>query len=126
MQARIRRVLENSPGALLPVSAVVMAFSAYFSMYAFRKPFTAATYEGGHFLGTGVELKSAFVISQIIGYTLSKYLGIKVCAEVTSATRLKWLLGAILFSEVALLLFAVLPGQWKILAIFLNGLPLGM
>src|SRR5690606_31023609 len=70
--------------------------------------------------------KTAFVISQIIGYTLSKYAGIKVCAEMKHSQRLSYLFGAIFFAELALLLFAVLPGNWKIAAIFLNGLPLGM
>ena len=35
------------------------------------------------FLGTGIELKTALVIGQIVGYALSKYMGIKVCPEVS-------------------------------------------
>jgi hypothetical protein len=108
--------------------ALAAAFATYFCMYAFRKPFAAAQFEGEHFavFGQAVELKTAFVISQILGYTLSKFLGIKVCSEVTRRQR-PWLLaGLIAAAAVALLLFAVLPRDWKVLAIFLNGLPLGM
>ena len=126
MRKQLTERLAASPAFLLPFWAMTMAFSTYFCMYAFRKPFAAGTYDSGDLLWGGVELKSAFVISQIIGYTISKYLGIKICAEVRRHQRLIYLLSAIAVAEAALLLFAVLPGNWKILAIFLNGLPLGM
>ncbi len=40
-------------------------------MYAFRKPFAAASYANATFLGTDIELKTALVIGQVLGYTLS-------------------------------------------------------
>jgi hypothetical protein len=95
-------------------------------MYAFRKPFTAATYEGLTLFNTKIELKTAFVISQIFGYTLSKFLGIKFCSEATRGMRSGMLVLFILIAEAALINFAVLPMQWKVAAIFFNGLPLGM
>ena len=106
--------------------ATVAAFSTYFCMYAFRKPFSAGTYEGLVFFGTEVELKTAFALSQLIGYTISKFMGIKVNSEQGHAGRAKLLVALILAALMALLLFAVLPTQWKWLAIFANGLPLGM
>jgi hypothetical protein len=122
----ITRWLENSPTAVLTIFAIVASFSTYFCMYAFRKPFSAATYDGVKFFGSDIDLKTAFVISQILGYTLSKYIGIKFCSEATRAGRLWMLGGLIIAAELALLLFAVLPGEWKLIGIFLNGLPLGM
>ena len=95
-------------------------------MYAFRKPFSAAKYEGLQFMDTEVQLKTAFVISQIIGYTISKYLGCKVCSEVSRSNQAKALGGVILIAFVALVGFAVLPENLKVIAIFFNGLPLGM
>src|SRR5262249_29751242 len=95
-------------------------------MYAFRKPFAAAKFSGAHFLGTAVDLKTAFVISQIIGYALSKYLGIKVCSEATRGRRARLLVGLILCAEAALFLFALTPPAVQVVALFLNGLPLGM
>ncbi len=95
-------------------------------MYAFRKPFTAAGFEGLSFLDSGLTLKTAFVLSQIIGYTLSKFIGVKVCSETTGSRRGATLVGLVLAAQAALLLFAVLPGSWKVVAMFLNGLPLGM
>jgi hypothetical protein len=102
------------------------AFLTYFCMYAFRKPFNAAKYEGLDFLGTGETLKTALIQGQVIGYAASKFLGIKWCSEVDRASRWRLLLGCIAVAQAALVLFAVVPGPWKVLAIFINGLPLGM
>jgi MFS family permease len=108
------------------VFAIGASFSTYFCMYAFRKPFSAGEYQGLSFLGTQVNLKTAFVISQLVGYALSKYIGIKICSEATRGRRLRTLLVLIAIAEIALLLFALLPMQFKVLALFANGLPLGM
>lgn len=125
-RGRLSRWLATAPGWVLVVFAIGTSFATYFCMYAFRKPFSAAQYEDLALLGTEVDLKTAFVISQIVGYTLSKYLGIKFCSEITRGRRLVMLIGLVGIAEFALLLFAVLPPQLKILAIFANGLPLGM
>ena len=125
-KSRITRWLERSPTWVLTLYAVCTSFAVYLCMYAFRKPFSAATYEGLKFFGTDLDLKTAFVISQIIGYTLSKYIGIKVCSEMTRGRRLWALAGLILAAEATLVLFGVLPGEWKFVALFFNGLPLGM
>jgi phosphonate degradation associated HDIG domain protein len=106
--------------------AIAAAFTTYFCMYAYRKPFTAARFEGQQFLGGEIDLKTAFVVSQILGYTASKYLGIKICPEVRAGRRAGMLVFLILCAEAALVLFAVLPADLKVLAIFCNGLPLGM
>jgi hypothetical protein len=122
----LRGWLANAPTAALTLYAGLFAFSTYFCMYAFRKPFTAAEYAGLKLFGTNIDLKTAFIISQIFGYTLSKFIGIKICSEATPARRIVLLFGTILFAQFALLLFALLPPDLKIFAIFLNGLPLGM
>lgn len=93
-------------------------------MYAFRKPFAAAAYSGHEF--GGFTLKAVLVISQVLGYAVSKYVGIKICSEVLRKNRLYALVLLILSAEVSLILFAVVPIHLKVFAIFLNGLPLGM
>lgn len=120
------RWLETAPSALFVLVAVFAAFSTYFAMYAFRKPFAAAKFDGLTFLGTGIGLKTALVIGQIIGYALSKWVGIKFCSEITPARRARTLVTLVLAAEFALLLFAVLPAPLKVAALFFNGLPLGM
>jgi hypothetical protein len=106
--------------------AIVTAFSAYFCVYAFRKPFTAATYEGLTFANSQIQLKTALVVSQIIGYMLAKYAGIKYVSEASRARRAWMVVGLIAWAELAMVLFAVVPNEWKVVAILLNGFPLGM
>ena len=122
----IGKYLVKAPSGVFVVYAILASFSTYFCMYAFRKPFMAATFEGLEFLGTGINLKTTFVISQIIGYTISKYVGCKFCSEIGRHQQAKALFGMILIAFVALLGFAVLPENLKVVAIFMNGLPLGM
>jgi phosphonate degradation associated HDIG domain protein len=123
---RLRSWLETTPKPVFVAYAIAAAFSTYFCMYAFRKPFAAARFDGQQFLGSEIALKTAFVVSQILGYTASKYIGIKVCPEVRPGRRAGMLVFLILCAEGALFLFAVLPPDLKVIAIFLNGLPLGM
>lgn len=104
--------------------ALTAAFGAYFCMYAFRKPFTAAPFEGEGPWGIGY--KEWLVSAQVIGYTFSKFIGIKVVSELPAKRRGIAILALIGFSEAALLLFAVMPKDLGIICLFLNGLPLGM
>jgi hypothetical protein len=126
MRHPLRPSLERAPRAVFVVYAVFASFSTYFCMYAFRKPFAAASFEGFSFLGTDLDLKTAFVISQIVGYTVSKYAGIKIVSEVATRRRASSLLGLVAAAEVALLGFALLPESVMALALFANGLCLGM
>jgi hypothetical protein len=106
------------------VLAAIAAFCTYFCMYAFRKPFTAGTFEGQAMFGLG--LKSVLVLAQGGGYMVSKFIGIKVISEMQPARRAAWLIGMIVFAELALCGFAIVPIAWKPVMLFLNGLPLGM
>src|SRR5215831_1036695 len=115
-----------APGPVFVAYAMAAAFATYFCMYAFRKPLAAARFDGESFLGGNIALKTAFVVSQILGYTVSKYIGIKVCPEVRPGRRASMLVLLILAAEAALVLFAILPRDLKVVAIFCNGLPLGM
>ncbi len=100
------------------------SFGTYFCMYAFRKPFTVATYENLDFIG--VDYKIVLIITQVIGYMLSKFIGIKLISELKAENRLKYLLSMIAFAELSLILFAWVPSPYNIFFMFLNGLSLGM
>jgi hypothetical protein len=119
----VTRRLERAHVLAFAAYAVLMAFSTYFCMYAFRKPFAAATWEGETF--GPLSLKGAFIIGQLAGYATSKLLGVKFNSELPLARRRLALFLLILWAEGALLLFAVSPPPLQILALFLNGLPLG-
>jgi MFS family permease len=92
-------------------------------MYAFRKPFTAATFDTvGGFV---VSYKVLLVISQLVGYTLSKFLGIKIIAELKSRYRAAGIIGLIGWAWISLVVFAWVPPAWGLVCLFFNGLPLG-
>lgn len=100
------------------------AFITYFSMYAFRKPFTAAEYEG--LTVFGFDYKIVAVFTQVIGYTTSKFFGIKIISELKAASRIKIILVLIGIAWLSLLLFGVIPEPYNVWILFFNGLPLGM
>ena len=108
----------------IAIISIAGAFITYFSMYAFRKPFTAGEYANLSYLG--FDYKILIIISQVFGYTLSKFMGIKVVSEMQPGRRILYVLGLIGFSWLALLLFAVIPHPYNFFCLFLNGLPLGM
>ncbi len=100
------------------------AFGVYFCMYAFRKPFTVATFENLSLYG--VDFKIVLIIAQVLGYMLSKFLGIKFVSEMKPKTRLYYLMGMILAAEVTLVGFGFLSAPFNVIAMFMNGLCLGM
>jgi MFS family permease len=120
---RITRALERAPVLVFAAYAVLMAFSLYFCMYAFRKPFAVGAW-AGETIGK-LSLKDALVIGQLVGYATSKLIGIKFNSELPLAHRRLALFLLILWAEAALLVFAVSPPEVQVLAMFLNGLPLG-
>lgn len=93
-------------------------------MYAFRKPFTAAMYEGMTLWG--VDYKIILIISQVLGYMLSKFIGIKLVSEMTANKRILNILLLIGASWASLFLFAVVAHPYNFIFLFFNGLPLGM
>src|SRR4051812_6116857 len=97
--ARLTRWLSRAPGPVFVGYAAGAAFAAYFCMYAFRKPYDAAAFDGLKFLGTPIDLKTALVLGQIVGYTVSKFLGVRVCSEVDSGRRAAVLVGLIAVAE---------------------------
>ena len=87
------------------LTASFAAFITYLSMYAFRKPFTAATFD--QLSLWGIDYKILLIISQLVGYTISKYIGIKLIAELKPEKRTKTLIYLILFAWISLFFFAV-------------------
>lgn len=124
---KITNFLQRTSAPVFNLYCVVAAFTTYFCMYAFRKPFSVATYSevGNVWLGD-LDPKILFIISQVFGYTFSKFLGIKFVSEMTTKSRAKALIMLILFAELALVGFALVPPTYKPIFLFLNGLPLGM
>lgn len=106
------------------LNASLASFGVYFCMYAFRKPFTVATFEGLEVFH--IDYKILLIIAQVIGYVISKFIGIKVISELKASQRMYYLLGLIGIAEIALVLFAIVPRPYNIIFMFINGVPLGM
>jgi hypothetical protein len=100
------------------------AFCLYTCVYAFRKTFAAATFEGLIFLG--IHFKVWLVTFQVIGYALSKFIGIKVISELKSGSRAFGILLMTSIAGLSWLLFALVPPPYNLIFLFTNGLPLGM
>ncbi len=104
--------------------AAFSAFCVYTSMYAFRKPFTVATFEDYVFLG--INYKIWLVIAQTIGYTASKFFGIGFIAGMSKESRGKSILVYVGIAWVSLLFFALCPPPYNCIFLLMNGFPLGV
>ncbi|WP_254070849.1 DUF5690 family protein [Pedobacter sp. L105] len=121
---RLRGRVGQWPYSLHSVLAALAAFGTYTCMYAFRKAFAAGTYTGHQYFH--IDYKVWLVIAQVLGYTLSKFYGIRFIAEINPRNRAKSILLLIGVSWLALLGFALIPAPYNILMLFINGFPLGM
>ncbi len=126
MAGKLRAMLERANPVVFTAVAGLAGFSAYFSMYAFRKPFTAATFDAVPGWSLVLDYKIALVLAQVAGYALSKMIGIKVVSELSPGRRGVAILLLIGAAWLALVGFAVIPAPWNVAMLFLNGLPLGM
>jgi MFS family permease len=109
---------------LTSLFAAVVCFAAYASITAFRKAFNVAPY-AGYQLG-GVDYKIVLVITQVAGYMLSKFYGIKFISELKNLGRGRIILVLIGIAWLAWLLFALVPPPYNFWALLFNGFPLGM
>ena len=114
----------RQPGWIFALSASLTAFLTYSCMYAFRKPFAVGIFDGLSFFG--IDYKIWLITSQVVGYTLSKFMGIKYISELKSTSRGVYILVLVGIAEIALLLFWVVPRPYNIIFMFFNGLPLGL
>ncbi|WP_241127727.1 DUF5690 family protein [Novosphingobium terrae] len=116
--------LAQLPPIAFGLYAGLMAFGVYFAMYAFRKPFTVGDF--GALTIWGVDYKIVLVIAQVVGYALSKMIGVKIIAELPAHRRVLGILAQIGLAELALVGFALFPAPWNAACLFVNGLALGM
>ncbi|MDR6561419.1 MULTISPECIES: DUF5690 family protein [unclassified Arcicella] len=121
---KLENFLQRQSQIFLAIYLGIAAFSTYFCMYAFRKPFTAGDFHDVTLLG--IDYKIVLVISQVLGYATAKGLGIKIVSEVKPHQRAKYIVGMILFAELNLLLFGLVPPPYNWAFLYFNGLGLGM
>lgn len=120
----ILRTRQFNNSTTLTLWLTIAAFGTYFCMFAFRKPFTAATFNGLQLWG--IDYKIVLVVTQILGYAAAKGTGIKFISETRPQDRSKYILLVIGVAEAALLLFGVVAYPYNWLLLFINGFALGM
>lgn len=120
----LQRYLARTSPVVFVLIAGLVAFAAYGCVYAFRKPFTAASFPGLEVWG--VQYKIALVIAQVAGYALSKFVGIRLISALGATQRATMLLLILGLAALSLLGFALSPPAWGVFWMFLNGFPLGM
>src|SRR5687768_14287891 len=84
-ESRITRWLKQTNGFSFTLYATLTAFGLYTCVYAFRKTFSVATFDGISYLG--ISYKVWLVTFQVVGYALSKFVGIKIISELKAASR---------------------------------------
>jgi hypothetical protein len=109
---------------LVALYAAIITFLTYATVYGFRKGFTVCTFDGISY--AGISYKTWLVVTQVVGYMLSKFYGIRFIAELKRFGRGKLILLLTGISWTGLLLFAIVPAPYNIIFMFLNGFPLGM
>ena len=105
------------------VYAALVCFLAYLSIFAFRKAFNVASFQG--FTLWGLDYKVVLVITQVFGYMLSKFVGIRFISELKHHGRGWLILILVGISWLAWLAFALIPPPYNFWCLFLNGFPLG-
>jgi hypothetical protein len=120
----ITRWLSTTNGAWFSLYTAGSAFGLYLCVFALRKTFNVALYEGHSYLN--VDYKVWMVLFQVVGYLLSKFIGIKVVSELRASARAKGILLMSLLAALSWLLFAIIPMPYNLICLFFNGLPLGM
>jgi Family of unknown function (DUF5690) len=108
---------------LIGISTAIITFLAYSSVYAYRKPFTVADFNGLRYWG--ISFQTWLIIAQVTGYMLSKFAGIKFIAELKVQGRFKASLNLVGSAWIALLFFAVTPAPYSMIFLFINGFALG-
>lgn len=104
--------------------AAIVAFLTYTMIFGFRKSFTVCTFDGMAYWGLGY--KTLLVLSQMMGYLMAKFYGIKFISELKRLGRDKIVLVLVGIAWLAWLLFALVPAPYNIVFLFINGFPLGM
>lgn len=106
------------------IYAAVVVFLAYTMIFGFRKSFTVATFDG--LTVADYSYKTLLVISQVLGYMLAKFYGVKYIAELKRSGRGSIILLLTGVAWASWLGFALVPVPYNIIFLFINGFPLGM
>jgi hypothetical protein len=104
--------------------AALIAFCLYSSLFAFRKAFNVAAFEG--YTLAGLDYKVVLVITQVAGYMASKFYGIKFIASMKRLGRGKLILLLAGLAWLSWFVFGLIPPPYNWPCLLFSGFPLGM
>ena len=90
----------NLSEVLLILWAGGAALLSYSLVYALRKPYTAASFEGLEFFGSDYKVA--------VTYVIAKFFGIKIISELKKENRFRFFVGSAVLAEAALVGFGLL------------------
>ena len=120
----ITQWLQQTHTVWFTLFASLSAFGLYTCVYAFRKTFAAATFENMIFIG--IDYKVWLVTFQVCGYALSKFIGIRLIAELKSHSRSTGILMMTGIAGLSWFVFGLAPAPYNVICLFINGLALGL
>lgn len=103
--------------------AALVTFLSYTVVYAYRKPFTIASYYNIEWFG--IKYQTCLIICQGIGYMLSKFFGIRFISELKRLGRWKTSFILVGTSWISLFFFAIVPPLFGLFFLMINGFCLG-
>ncbi|WP_255076706.1 DUF5690 family protein [Lacihabitans sp. CCS-44] len=116
--------ISNLPNSVQTLFAAVAAFCTYLCFYPFRRAYTAATFEELYFWG--IHFKILIITAQVLGFAVSKGIGIKIVSEMKPENRAKGLLLFTGLAWICMLFFGSTPAPYNLIFVFLGSLPLGL
>lgn len=123
LKTKILNFTKQKP-IVITIYAGLVSFFTYTFIFGLRKSFTICTFSNVQFLQ--IDFKTWLVISQMLGYLIAKFVGIKYIAELNKKNRYKKIFFLIGIAWVSWFFFAIVPMPYNIVFLFLNGLPLGL
>src|SRR5882757_4225355 len=100
----------------LTLYGAIASFCLYTCIFSLRKTFGVATYEGLTY--GGIDFKIWMVAFQVIGYMISKFIGIKVVSELRSTRRTRSILILVSIAAISWLFFAITPHPYSLFFLF--------
>src|SRR5687768_12109217 len=95
---------------LFTLYASITAFCLYTCIYAFRKSYTAAIFDGLYY--AGISYKVWLVTFQMVGYAMAKFFGIKYIAELKPESRTGGILMMVTIAGASWIFFAIVPSPY--------------
>lgn len=120
----LKKYFERLPSWAITLVTALAAFSTYLCFYPFRRAYTAATFENLYYFG--VQFKILMITAQVLGFAVSKGVGVKIVSEMKAQNRAKGLVLFVGISMLCMFLFSITPPPFNLVFMFLASLPLGL